>query len=135
MGEPVRILIADDHPVVRFGLTQMLNAEPDFAVVGEASDAHEVVAKIRTLKADVTVLDMEMGEAHGVDALRALRVQEGLDPVRPGVVEAHDVVTLGSGPIHRGAKPHRPKPKGGTGCSRFGERGLEIAGHRTIRFG
>jgi len=73
MGEPVRILIADDHPVVRFGLTQMLNAEPDLAVVGEANGAHEVVEKIRTLEPDVTVLDMEMGEAHGVDALRALR--------------------------------------------------------------
>ncbi|MDH3595715.1 MAG: response regulator transcription factor, partial [Rhodospirillales bacterium] len=73
MGELVRILIADDHPVVRFGLTQMLEAEPDFAVVGEASDAYDVVEKIRGLEPDVTVLDMEMGEAHGVDALRALR--------------------------------------------------------------
>jgi DNA-binding NarL/FixJ family response regulator len=73
MGEPVRILIADDHPVVRFGLTQMLNAEPEFAVVGEASDADEVVERVQALGPDVTVLDMEMGEAHGVDALRALR--------------------------------------------------------------
>ncbi|MHC4447533.1 MAG: response regulator [Planctomycetota bacterium] len=73
MGEPVRILIADDHPVVRFGLTQMLNAEPEFAVVGEASDANEVVERVQALGPDVTVLDMEMGEAHGVDALRALR--------------------------------------------------------------
>lgn len=71
--EPVRILIADDHPVVRFGLTQTLNAESDFTVVGEASDAHEVVQKVQALSPDVTVLDMEMGDAHGVDALRALR--------------------------------------------------------------
>ncbi|MDH3673598.1 MAG: response regulator transcription factor [Gammaproteobacteria bacterium] len=73
MGETIRILIADDHPVVRYGLTHMLNAEPELSVVGEAADAHEVVEKLQTLKPDVIILDMEMGEAHGVDALRALR--------------------------------------------------------------
>jgi DNA-binding NarL/FixJ family response regulator len=73
LDKPVRILIADDHPVVRFGLTQMLNAEPDLVVVGEASDVDEVVQKVQVLNPDVTVLDMEMGDAHGVDALRALR--------------------------------------------------------------
>jgi DNA-binding NarL/FixJ family response regulator len=73
MGKPIRILIADDHPVVRYGLTHMLSADPEFAVVGEAADAREVVEKVQTLKPDVTILDMEMGEAHGVDALRALR--------------------------------------------------------------
>lgn len=73
MGEPIRILIADDHPVVRYGLTHMLGADPAFTVVGEAADAREVVEKLQTLQPDVTVLDMEMGEAHGVDALRALR--------------------------------------------------------------
>ncbi|MFQ5755309.1 MAG: response regulator [Acidiferrobacterales bacterium] len=73
MGEAIRILIADDHPVVRYGLTHMLGAEPGFVVVGEAASADEVVERLQTLKPDVTVLDMEMGEAHGVDALRALR--------------------------------------------------------------
>lgn len=73
MGEPIRILIADDHPVVRYGLTHMLEADPAFTVVGEAADAHEVVEKLQTLEPDVIILDMEMGEAHGVDALRALR--------------------------------------------------------------
>lgn len=77
MGEPIRILIADDHPVVRYGLTHMLGADPGFTVVGEAADAHEVAEKLQALKPDVIVLDMEMGEAHGVDALRALRA---IDP-------------------------------------------------------
>jgi DNA-binding NarL/FixJ family response regulator len=73
MGQPIRILIADDHPVVRYGLTHMLGAEPEFTVVGEATDAHEVVERVQSLDPDVIVLDMEMGETHGVEALRALR--------------------------------------------------------------
>ncbi len=81
MGEPIRILIADDHPVVRFGLSHLLGAEPEFAVVGEAADVGEAVRQFQALKPDVTVLDMEMGEAHGVDALRAIREVDALAPV------------------------------------------------------
>jgi DNA-binding NarL/FixJ family response regulator len=61
MGEAIRILIADDHPVVRYGLTHLLSADPEFAVVGEAASTDEVVERLQTLKPDVTVLDMGMG--------------------------------------------------------------------------
>ena len=73
MPKPIRVLIADDHPVVRFGLTQLLNAESDLEVVGEASSAEEAVRQIKRLKPDVTILDMEMGESRGADTLRAVR--------------------------------------------------------------
>jgi DNA-binding NarL/FixJ family response regulator len=83
MGEAIRILIADDHPVVRYGLTHLLGADPELCVVGEASTAREVVEQVQALKPDVTVLDMEMGEAHGVDVLRALR---DVDPLAPVII-------------------------------------------------
>ena len=73
MPSPIRILIADDHPVVRYGLTQFLNAEPDLKVVGEASNGLQTVDKILSLGPDVTLLDMELGESHGVETLQQIR--------------------------------------------------------------
>ncbi len=69
----IRILIADDHPAVRYGLRHMLDEHQDFAVVGEAATAEEAVARLQALTPDVTVLDLEMGDAHGIDALELLR--------------------------------------------------------------
>ncbi len=69
----IRVLIADDHPAVRYGLRHLLQEQADFAVVGEAADTAGVLAQLAALRPDVTVLDMEMGDAHGVDALEALR--------------------------------------------------------------
>ena len=62
MHTPIRILIADDHPVVRFGLTSFLNDEPDIRVIGEAGTAVETVNKLNSLRPDVTLLDLEMGD-------------------------------------------------------------------------
>ena len=73
MQTPIRILIADDHPVVRFGLTKFLNDESDISVVGEAGTAVETVHKMNTLRPDITLLDLEMGELHGVEALQHVR--------------------------------------------------------------
>ena len=69
----IRVLIVDDHPVVRFGLSQSLADEPDLEVVGEAAEADDAVAKFPLLAPDVIVLDLELGRSHGVEALRAIR--------------------------------------------------------------
>ena len=73
MHTPIRILIADDHPVVRFGLTRFLNDEPDIRVIGEAGTAVETVHKLNSLRPDITLLDLEMGELHGVETLQHVR--------------------------------------------------------------
>lgn len=75
MSSPIRILIADDHPIVRDGLQAILGTQPDFAVVGEASDGAEVVRLATDLRPDVVLLDLEMPAGGGVAALRALRTQ------------------------------------------------------------
>ncbi len=71
--EQIKILIADDHPVVREGLFAMLSREPDFKVVGEAKDGAEAVDKARRLNPDVVLMDLRMPELDGVEAMRQIR--------------------------------------------------------------
>lgn len=68
----VRILVADDHPVVRDGLVAMLSTQSDFLVVGQASNGSEVIANIEIAQPDVVLLDLEMPELDGVEALKEL---------------------------------------------------------------
>lgn len=74
MTEKIRILVADDHPVVRDGLVAMLGTQPDFDVVGECTNGREAVDLVEKLSPDVIFLDLEMPELDGVDALRKMRV-------------------------------------------------------------
>ena len=71
--EKIRILVADDHPMLREGLVAVLSTQPDFEVVGEASDGSETVRLAETLEPDVILLDLEMPEVDGVAALEGLR--------------------------------------------------------------
>ncbi len=69
----IRILIADDHAVVRRGLRQTVSEEPDMTVVGEASNVPELLSLARKVPCDVVVLDISMPGRSGLDALKELR--------------------------------------------------------------
>ncbi len=71
--ETIKLLIVDDHPVVREGIGAMLRREPDFKIVGEASNGLEAVEKARELEPDVILMDLRMPELDGVEAITRIR--------------------------------------------------------------
>ena len=72
----IRVLIADDHPIVRDGLSKLLALEEDIQVLGEAGDGHEVLAKVKELQPDVVLLDLRMPHMDGLTTLTALQQLE-----------------------------------------------------------
>src|SRR6202163_2457069 len=70
--EPLRLLVADDHEIVRKGLRSLLEAQPGWQVAGEASDGREAVEKAKELRPDVTVLDIGMPSLNGLEATRQM---------------------------------------------------------------
>ena len=69
----IRIVVADDHPVVRDGLVAMLETQPDFEIVGSATNGSEALALVQSATPDVLLLDLEMPALDGVGVLRALQ--------------------------------------------------------------
>lgn len=76
-GERIRVLIADDHSLVRHGLAAIINMEEDTAVVGEAGDGEEAIVLWRELRPDVVLMDLRMPKVEGVEAIKRIR---GEDP-------------------------------------------------------
>ena len=73
MTSPIRILIADDHTIVRQGLARLLEDQPDFKVVGEAYDGRMAIEKAMALLPDVVVMDIAMPLLNGIEAARRIR--------------------------------------------------------------
>jgi len=81
-SQPIRILLADDHPIFRDGLRRLLEAEPDLKVIGEACDGAEAVKMARQLKPDVMLLDLAMPRMPGLEALREMSSGPASNSVR-----------------------------------------------------
>lgn len=97
----IRLVLADDHPIVREGLAAVLETQPDFAVVGQAEDGAAAVRQVAVLHPDVVLLDLEMPGLDGVQALRAMRAA---DPtVRALVFTAFDTDERIIGAVQAGA--------------------------------
>jgi two-component system, NarL family, response regulator LiaR len=75
MAEPIRLLIADDHTLVRQGLCALMEEVPDVTVVGEATNGQEAVAQARTLRPDVIILDLVMPRKDGLEAIRDIKAE------------------------------------------------------------
>jgi CheY-like chemotaxis protein len=72
-GRKIRVMLADDHAIVRQGIANLLSQEPDIEVVGEAADGQEAVGLATRLLPDVILMDVSMPKLNGVEATRAIR--------------------------------------------------------------
>jgi DNA-binding NarL/FixJ family response regulator len=86
----VRILLVDDHPIVRQGLRTLLEGRPGWEVIGEASDGIEALEKVESLQPDVVVLDITMPRMNGLEACRRIQQQPKVSDLEVLVVTQHD---------------------------------------------
>jgi len=73
LARPIRVLIVDDHPLLREGIAALIAAESDIAVVGACSSGREAIQQFGAFRPDVTLMDMQMPEMSGLDAMIAIR--------------------------------------------------------------
>ncbi len=110
MTKPVRILVVDDHTIVRQGLRSILDLEPDFTVVGEAADAAQAIEQTARLRPDVVLLDLMLSDrepAEGLDVCAALRAK--FDDVSVVVLTTFLDERLLLGALRRGASGYALK--------------------------
>jgi len=74
-SSPIRVLAVDDHPVVRGGIAGLIGVQPDMTLVGEAANGRDAIQQFRTHRPDVTLMDLQMPEMNGLDALIAIRAE------------------------------------------------------------
>lgn len=103
----IRILIADDHPVVRNGMRQLLSMVGDFLVAGEASNGAEVLTLLQQQKFDLLLLDMNMPGISGVELISAIRASHAGLPIL--VQSMHNEAQIAARAIRAGASGYLTK--------------------------
>ena len=97
-----RVLIVDDHPIVRQGLVQLLNCEPDFMVCGEAADARKALSVIAETKPDVGIVDITLHGTNGIELIKNIVAQWQNFPIL--VLSMHDESLYAERALRAGAK-------------------------------
>jgi DNA-binding NarL/FixJ family response regulator len=97
----VRVLIVDDHPIVRRGLAQVIDQEPDLEVCGEANDADSALATMEKLAPDIALVDLMLKGASGTDLIKSLKARHPSIPIL--VVSMHDVAVYAERALRAGA--------------------------------
>lgn len=100
---PLRVLIADDHPLFRRGTARAIDRQPGFELVGEAMDGHEALALIAALEPDVAVLDQRMPGLTGVEVCAELRRSANPPPTRVLLLSAFEDAEIVSAAVTGGA--------------------------------
>ena len=76
MNQTIRVYLADDHPIVRRGIVDLLETEPGISVVGEATDGEEAVAGVARSQPDVILMDLVMPNMDGIEAIRQIKANQ-----------------------------------------------------------
>jgi len=97
-----RVLLVDDHPIVRQGLALLIDREADLSVCGEADGAHSAFHAIETLRPDIVVLDISLNGPDGLEVLKEIRVKTGSLPVL--ILSMHDESIYAERAMRAGAK-------------------------------
>ena len=97
-----RVYIVDDHPIVRHGIAQLIDQQPDLEVCGEAEGAHEALKAIAALKPDVVTVDLSLKGGHGLDLIKDVRERFPRLPVL--VVSMHDESLYAERVLRAGAR-------------------------------
>ena len=97
-----RVLIVDDHPLMRQGLAQLINQQPDLAVCGEAEDVSQGLRQTSELKPDVVIVDLSLRGSDGIELIRSLHLQNAQLPVL--VLSMHDEAIYAERALKAGAR-------------------------------
>lgn len=103
----IRILVVDDHTIIRDGLTSLLNAAPGLEVVGEAGDDTTALLQLKRLRPDVVLLDISLGDASGLEIM--CRMKAYLPTVRILILTVHEDKEMLQEALHNGASGYLPK--------------------------
>ncbi len=97
-----RIMIVDDHPIVRHGIAQLLNSQPDLQVAAEADDAESALRHVRDNKFDLLIVDISMPGLSGLDLIRRIKAQDAAMPIL--VLSMHDESVYAERALSAGAR-------------------------------
>ena len=108
-----RILIVDDHPIVRQGIIQMIDPEADLIVCGEAEDAHQAFDRIKTLEPDLLIVDITLKDINGIELIKQIRGRKArgspLDRIPILVLSMHDELIYAERVFRAGARGYLMK--------------------------
>jgi DNA-binding NarL/FixJ family response regulator len=97
----IQVFLVDDHPIVRHGFAQLIAAEPDIAICGQAADAHTALDALSTLTPDVIIVDVSLGSTNGIDLIHDIK--ERLPRAVVLVVSMHDELLYAERALRAGA--------------------------------
>src|SRR5271156_4234138 len=108
--EALRVLIVDDHPLLRKGVSQLIDQEKDLVVVGEAEDAHKAITAIEKTKPDVALIDISLSGTSGIELLKNIKVR--FPKLKMLVLSMHDESVYAHRALRAGASGYIMKQEG-----------------------
>src|SRR5262245_29034633 len=109
--KPTRVLLVDDHEVVRKGLRALIDSRPEFEIVGEAVNGRDAIEKTTRLRPDVVILDLSMPEMSGLEATR--QIVKTVPQTQVLVLTIHDSENMASAALQAGARGYVLKSDAG----------------------